>query len=125
VSPKYSPERTEGSIGGYPIVATSAPLGPEFASRLSTVLRSWGVSKGSQKSAFEPGVAFRVWDGDRALDVLLSFESDSVWIHAVGDTGASDDDVLDFAPVRSDLVALVKEAFPDNSKIQSLASVRP
>jgi hypothetical protein len=124
VSPKYTPERTDGTIGGYPIVATGASLEPEFASRLSTVLRSWGVSNSPKKSGFEPAIAFRLWDGDRALDVLISFESDTLWAHAVEDTSPTED-VLDFAPVRADLVALVKEAFPDNSKIQALTAVRP
>lgn len=125
VSPKYSPERTDITIGGYPIIATGAELGPEFVARLATVLRRWGVSKGSKKCTFEPGVAFRVWSGDRALDVLICFECDELWTHVVGDTGSSDDDVLDFAPVRADLVTLVKEAFPDNAKIQALPAIHP
>ena len=124
VSPKYSPERTDGTIGGYPIIATGAELGPEFIARLANVLRRWGVSKGSKKCTFEPGVAFRVWYGDRALDVLLCFECDELWTHVVADTGTSDD-VLDFAPARADLVTLVKEAFPDNAKIQALPAIHP
>ncbi len=125
VSPKYSPERTDGTVGGYPILSTGTPSGPEFATRLATALRSWGVSKGSNKGSFEPAVAFRVWDGDRALDVLLCFDTDELWAHVVGDPSASNDDLLDFAPVRAELVALVKEAFPDNAKIQGLPALRP
>jgi hypothetical protein len=125
VSPKYAPERTEGTIGGYPIVATGGELGPEYISRLSTTLRRWGVSRSSKKGTFEPSVAFRVWHEGRALDVLVCFDNDGLWTHVVDDPDASDDDMLDFGPVRADLVALVKEAFPDNSKIQALAAAHP
>jgi hypothetical protein len=124
VSPKYSPERTDGTIGGYPIIATGTELGPESISRLGNVLRRWGVSKSSKKSTFEPGVAFRVWHEDKALDVLLSFDSDELWTHVVGDPNTSEE-MLDFAPVRAELLTLVKEAFPDNAKIQALPDKRP
>jgi hypothetical protein len=123
VSPKYSPEKTDGTIGGYPFTALGTELGPESIARLSNALRSWGVTRISKKPAFEPTVAFRIWYGDKALDVLLSFDSDAMWTHVVGDPNPSDD-LLDFTKIRAELLALVKEAFPDNAKIQALPDKR-
>ena len=50
-------------------------------------------------------------------------ENDELWTHVVGDSNTSDD-MLDFAPARAELVTLVKEAFPDNAKIQALPDKR-
>jgi hypothetical protein len=123
VSPKYSPEKTDGTIGGYPIIALGTEMGPESITRLTNSLRRWGVSKASKKLTFEPTVAFRVWYGDKALDVLLSFETDQLWTHVVGDPNSSDE-MLDFTPAQAEFLALVKEAFPDNAKIQALPDKR-
>jgi hypothetical protein len=54
----------------------------------------------------------------------LCLENDDLWTHVVSDSDVSDE-TLDFGPVRADVVALVKEAFPDISKIQALAAARP
>jgi hypothetical protein len=123
VSPKYSPEKSDGTIGGYPIIALGTEPGPESITRITNALRRWGVSKASKKLSFEPTVAFRIWYGDKALDVLLSFDSDQLWTHVVGDPNSSEE-MLDFAPARAEFLALVKEAFPDNPKIQALPDNR-
>jgi hypothetical protein len=43
----------------------------------------------------------------------------------VGEPGTLDEEVLAFDPVRADLVALAKEAFPDDPKIQALPAEHP
>jgi hypothetical protein len=125
VSPKYADKSGPEFIGGYPIVAVGKEQGPDFAARLGKVLRSWGVAPSSKKCAFEPGVAFRMWRGDQALEVLVCFKCDDLWPHVVGESGTLHDEVLAFDPVRAELVALAKEAFPDDPKIQALPAVHP
>lgn len=125
VSPKRAEEPGSKTIGGYPIISVGNEQGPDFAARLGTVLRSWGVANSSKKCAFEPGVAFRVWRGDRALEVLVCFKCDDLWPHVVGESGTLSEEWLEFDAVRPDLVALAKEAFPDDPAIQALPAVRP
>ena len=125
VSPKWEKNPTVSNIGGFEILATGKEQGPEFAARLGKVLRSWGVAPSSKKCAFQPGVAFRIWRGDRALEVLVCFKCDDLWSHVVGESGTLHDEVLAFDPVRAELVTLAKEAFPDDAKIQALPAVHP
>ena len=115
----------QNTIGGYPILAVGKEQGPDFAARLGRVLRSWGVGSSSKKCAFEPGVAFRVWRGDRALEVLVCFKCDDLWPHVVGEPGTLSEEWLEFDAVRPDLVTLAKQAFPDDPTIQDLPEVRP
>jgi hypothetical protein len=126
---RVSSKRADGgvadTIGGRPILATGKEQGPDFAARLGRVLRSWSVAPSSKKCAFEPGVAFRIWRGDKALEVLICFKCDDLWPHVVGESGSFNDEVLAFDPVRAELVALAKEAFPDDPTIQALPSVHP
>lgn len=125
VSPKRAEQPGSDTIGGYPIIAVGKEQGPEFAARLGEVLRSWGVARSSKKCAFEPGVAFRVWRGDRALEVLVCFKCDDLWPHVVGEPGTLSEEWLEFDATRPDLVALAKEAFPDDPKIQALPAQHP
>jgi hypothetical protein len=125
VSPKRADEPGPDTIGGYPILAVGKEQGPDFAARLGKVLRSWSVAPSSKKCIFEPGVAFRVWSGDRALEVLVCFKCDDLWPHVVGEPGELHGEVLAFDAVRADLVALAKEAFPDDPKIQALPAKHP
>jgi len=124
VSPKRAEQPGADTIGGYPITAVGNEQGPEFAARLGKVLRSWGVGNSSKKCAFEPGVAFRVWRGNRAMEVLVCFKCDDLWPHVVGESGTLSEEWLEFDAVRPDLVALDKEAFPDDPAIQALPPVR-
>ena len=114
-----------GPLGGYPVLAVGKELGPDFAKRLGKVLRSWAVAPSSKKCVFEPGVAFRVWAGDRSLEVLICFKCDDLWPRVVGENKTLHGEVLAFDPVRAELVALVKEALPDDPKIQALPEVHP
>jgi hypothetical protein len=123
VAPKYDKDAA-GAIGGYPILAVGREQGPEFAARLGEVLRRWGVARSSKKCGLLPGVAFRVWHGDRAVEVLICFKCDDLRVHVVGEDDAGED-LLDFESERRDLLALAKEALPDDPDIQALPDVRP
>lgn len=123
VAPKRAADGTPDTVAGYPILAVGPEQGPDFAARLGKVLRSWGVANSSKKCAFEPGVAFRVWAGDRALEVLVCFKCDDLWPHVVGEPGTIRDEWLEFDAVRPGLVALAREAFPDDPRVQALPAV--
>jgi hypothetical protein len=116
---------SRGDIGGYPILAVGREQGPDFAARLGRVLRGWGVANSSKTCAFEPGVAFRVWRGGGAVEVLVCFKCDDLWPHVVGEPGTLQHEWLEFDAARPALVALAKEAFPDDPTIQALPAVRP
>ena len=125
VSPVYAKDQREGTINGYLILDQGKEQGPEFAARLSSVLRGWSVANRSKKCVFNPGLAFRIWSGDRAVEVLVCFLCDDLWPHVVGEAGTMHGEILAFDPVRADLVALAKEAFPDDLEIQGLTVGRP
>ncbi len=116
--PKQPPEK---EIGGYPITAVGKEQGPDFAKRLSAVLLSQGVTQNRKKCGLQPGVAFRLWHGQQAVDVLICFECDVLWPYVVGEKTENPwSQWQDFDPVRSDLVSLAKEAFPDDAEIRKL-----
>jgi len=115
----------ENTIGGYPILATGKTQGPDFAARLSKILQSSSVTQNRKKCGLQPGVAYRLWSGDRAVEVLVCFKCDVLWPHVVGEQSANPHhEWQDFDPVRPELLALTKEAFPEDAKIQSLPERR-
>jgi hypothetical protein len=77
----------------------------------------------SKKCGLVPGVAYRVWAGDRALEVLVCFKCDDLWPHVAGEPGTLERELLAFDSVRPELLALTKEAFPDDPQIQALPEV--
>ena len=112
---------TEKALGGYPILAMGKEQGASFASRLSKVLRSEGVIDNEYKCGLEPGVAFRLWNGDRAVEVLDCFKCNILWPYVVGPPdAATQHERKNFSRVRAELLALSKEAFPDDAEIQGL-----
>jgi hypothetical protein len=115
----------KATIGGYPILATGKEQGSDFAARLLKILRSDGVTPNRKKCGLEPGVAYRIWSGDKALEVLVCFKCDVLWPHVVGEEGTlPHHEWKDFDPVRSELLALTKEAFPEDAEIQGLPAHR-
>jgi len=126
IDSKYDKNTTDG-ICGYKILAVGKEQGTEFAVRLSEVLRRWGVARSSKKCGISPGVVFRIWSGDKAVEVIICFKCDDLKTHLVGtpDDGALTGHLLDFESERADLLALVKEALPDDPVIQALPVKRP
>lgn len=125
VAPEPSVDGSIQKIAFYPILATGNEQGPEFARRLSKLLLGKGVTQNQKKCGLQPGVAYRVWNGDRAVEVLVCFKCDVLWPHVV--SGSAKDahlDWKDFDPIRADLVALTKEAFPKDPEIQALPERR-
>lgn len=125
IDSKYEKNTTDG-ICGYKILATGKEQGPKFAARLSEVLRRWGVARSSKKCGLSPGVAFRVWHGEKALEVVICFKCEDLKIHHIGTVDdRSLNDLLDFESERADLLSLAKEALPNDPDIQALPVKRP
>jgi hypothetical protein len=121
VSPNESKPRGIPLIGGFPITAVGKERGQEFASRLSSILLGRGVTQNEKKCGLEPGVAFRLWKGDEALEVLVCFKCNVLWPHVVAEpTDKPWFEWQDFDPVRPALVGLAKEAFPEDAEVQGL-----
>lgn len=129
VSPTPSPlsQRDSEHIGPYRILATGDELDGEFASRLASAVLGHGVSPNRKKCGFDPGVAFRMWNGQRAVDVLICFKCDVLWAVRVDQYVESIENSpgwKDFDIVRARFVELAKEAFPHDSEVQELTERR-
>ncbi|MDB5337268.1 MAG: hypothetical protein JWN70_2887 [Planctomycetaceae bacterium] len=125
VGSKPVKDGSEKSIGDFPILATGKEQGADFARRLSRVLLSSGVTANRKKCGLEPGVAYRLWNGDRAVEVLVCFKCDVLWPHVMGSQFAKPHhEWQDFDRARPELLALTKEAFPQDAEIQQLPDRR-
>ena len=113
---------TNNAIEGYPILATGKEQGEEFAARLTSILLGKGVTQNEKKCGLEPGVAYRLWKGNQSVEVLVCFKCNVLWPHIVGEQWKEHLwwEWQDFDTVRADLLAVTKEAFPDDQEIQSL-----
>jgi hypothetical protein len=71
---------------------------------------------------FNPGVRFRVWSGDRCVELLLCFHCDEFIFETYDSAGArlhgGCEDFEGRAP--AELRALAREAFPDDPEILAL-----
>jgi hypothetical protein len=109
----------ETRLGGYKVKARGEDLGPDFASRLATVLFDEATYTETYANCFWPGVGYRVWKGDEAAEVLICFRCDNLYwgppSPEANVTGSFRD-----SPSRVKLVRLAKEAFPDDKEIQGL-----
>lgn len=125
VSPQQTKDSKVQAIGGYPILSTGKEQDQAFARRLAEILLGNGVTQNAKKCRLEPGVAYRLWKEKQAVEVLVCFKCDELWPHVVGTSNkGSFMEWQDFDPVRARLLALSKEAFPDDKEIQALPEVR-
>ncbi len=86
--------------------------------------RSLDERIGSRLSA-RPGVGYRVWRGDEAVEVVLCFSCDELLVLSPkGADGSVHRAAEDFDPARARLVALAKQEFPADQDIQSLNGQR-
>jgi hypothetical protein len=114
----------EPVIGRHPVLAQGKDLGADFAARLADSVLGHPVLE--MKCGIQPGVAFRVWRGDQCVEVLVCFQCNVLAMHlGSGDWGWTSDMLRDFTGGRARLLALCKEALPDDPVIQRLPDVRP
>ena len=78
---------------------------------LTSILLGNGVTQDAKKCGLQPGVAYRLWNGDRAVEVLVCFKCNVLWPHIVGgkSEGRCRGDGQDFNSVRADLLALKRK----------------
>ena len=126
VDPDDSPQQPTGGprIGRYRVVSQGKDFGADFAARLADVVIGNGVLL--RKCGIQPGVAFRVWRGDDCVEVLVCLRCDVLAMHlGSGDWDWTSNMLRDFTGRRAKLLALCKEALPDDPVIQGLPDVRP
>lgn len=121
IAPQRDKTPDDKTVLGYPVRATGAEQGKEFAASLRDVLLNdasyeWEIAKLCE---FEPGVAFRVWSGKKSILVLLCFQCDAVGI-ASDETNEKTLHVRDDDPARPALLKLAKQSLPNDKEIQGL-----
>lgn len=118
---KTSPEVTGMDIVNYTIVGEPVPIPPKSQHLLASLLNShnsysWGVLRGCSPSY---GLQTQFKNEGEILDIFICFECNMLAIYKnkklVGLTY--------FDPIRSKLIALSKELFPNDSEINSLDSL--
>jgi hypothetical protein len=129
---RVGPEKVQGpadrTLGGYPILSTGSEQNQAFGQRLTKILLSGNVTQNAKKCGFEPGVGFRLWDGDQSVVVLICFKCNVLWAFVPGEpTRITEHGIAheewewqDFDGVRGPLLKLAKEAFPEDKPIQDL-----
>lgn len=108
-----------GKLGRDPYFSKVSVRKSHFAKHLGAiVLKSKQFSK---SCIFEPAVNFRVWKNQQFVDTIICFHCAELFVtqsdakrRNVPVTGG------DFDTVRPQLLALTKEAFPNDSSIQSI-----
>jgi hypothetical protein len=113
------------SVGGYVIAAAGTEQADLSARRLADLLldeKSYRFDH-STVGGFVPLVGLRLWDGERSVDVLVSFATDEVVVFSRNpDDGSVRSAQADAAPARGALVALAKQALPDDRAVRALQS---
>lgn len=112
-----APTTTE-SFHGHGIVSGPVSVDEERNRALAEALESPKATRVSNKRCgFSPGVAVRWKDGPHTLDVLICFACDDLQYYFDGQVV---DTPYDFMRVRPEVVAVVKQLFPRDEKIQAL-----
>jgi hypothetical protein len=106
-------------VSGYPVLAKGKDQGHEFASRLADILADRRSFSGTFAGCFSPGVAFRAWQNDDCVDVVICFMCDNLYCGPPKDSEGSNASFVG-TPARARLMQLAKEAFPDDKEIQEL-----
>jgi hypothetical protein len=117
------PPKDGEKIDRYVITATGKEQGKDFADRLKAILfdeRTY-LFDSAKGCIFQPGVAFRVWHGKDAVEVLLCFSCQELEVLTRDESG----EIVhraheDFDPAWGPLVKLAQEAFPDDPEIKKL-----
>ena len=124
VQNKRAGDRDE-SLGGYVVAGAGGEQGEASARRLADLLLDEKSYRFDQITVggFTPLIGFRLWDGERSVEVLVSFATDEAVVLSrnPGD-GSVRSAQADVAPAREVLVALVKQALPDDAAAKALES---
>ena len=103
-------------IDGFAVIAQGRDRKPEWTARFAAVFFDENTYEldSAKGCELDPGVAVVLTRGEDVLEVVLCFSCDEFRMSGVSDFGE------DFDSARPVLVALVKEAFPDDPVVQGL-----
>lgn len=113
------PKPGDSTIGGYRVLSHGKNQGSDFAVKLANVLTDRKTYTNNRAACFNPGVAFRVWKGDSAVDIIICFHCSNFYFGPPTDHPHVTASFLG-SPNRRLLVQLAKEAFPDDKDIQKI-----
>jgi hypothetical protein len=106
-------------MGGYRVVIQGADKGKDFADKLADILFDEAAFNDEFAKCYDPGVGFRAWKDDEAIDVIICYKCHNAYIGAPKERV---DENVAFSDARwRDLVRLAKDAFPNDPEIQALA----
>jgi hypothetical protein len=117
-------------VGDYPVLSASSITQPQSKDKLVRFLQPYLQSQSYQPDATgcnpQPGLAFRIWQGDSYLEVVMCFSCNTLMIldHHIAQhdfTSAWHD----FSEDRPFLVQLAKQAFPQDTTVKSLDEKEP
>ena len=127
VDPGYGLGTNKTQIGGYGISSTGKEQGKEFASKLSAILlkpETYFFEK-AKRCMFQPGVAYRLWKDQDAVEVVVCFSCDEIEVFVKDGAGKiTHYSGEDFDNARAGMVALARQAFPNDKEVQSLPVAR-
>jgi len=110
------------AIDRFAVTGKGTVQGPEFAKKMVAILLPDSSYSEWSAKCFWPGVAFRFKRGDEHVDVAICFKCDDVDIQPNLQNNKVGFQLADFTSgARRALLALTKEAFPDDAEIQAIA----
>jgi hypothetical protein len=122
-SPDFSDEkRLYDPTSGYILRRPARVVNTNFAPRLLAALRSLPVQKDREMvECFDPGVGFRVWRGGAWTQMFICFRCQGIEISAVSEEGKKSVSLYtDLGSARKTLLALSREAFPDDEELKDV-----
>jgi hypothetical protein len=109
-------------IAGYKITAKGKKQGMKFAAKVRAALFDEKTYLGQSARCYEPGVAFRVWHGEEAVEVIICFRCTNFEVLRKGAPLTAERNLFGFGPGLQPFLALAQEALPNDRVIQSLKS---
>lgn len=105
-------------LNGYLVTKQGADPGLDFAGRLRDIVFDDSAFGEKLAICYDPGVAFRVWKDDQAVDVVICYLCHNAYIGPPSDAGKENCGISHRR--WRDLVELAKQAFPNDADIQEL-----
>jgi hypothetical protein len=126
------PDKAKGkpaseTIGGFLIIGKGSEQQVDFGRKLTTVvLKDDTFFHTRSIQCYWPGVAFRLWKGDKSVEVVICFNCANLTVGMTGTPTYADRGPVrrpfgdSTNAVRAALVGLAKEAFPNDPEIQGM-----
>ena len=117
-------EHKYGSAQNYTLIRPVRLVNTNFAPRLRDALRLTPDPKTTRvmiAGCFDPGVGFRVWRGKARAEMFVCFHCQGVEIVTTDERKKEPDNFhTDIGAARKSLLALSREAFPEDATLRDL-----